>query len=364
MKISQVMLSKGFGGAERLFVDLCRALADDGHQVQAVCHPDFDAVSQLEYDRISIAPLRVKWDWSPWARGRLGRILGDFSPQVIHSHLCRGSAVAGDAGAKAGIPVIANMHNYANLKYYRNISHFCPGTADQKRYLMGGGVKEKNISVVPHFSMIPVAEKETAASGDESPVLVSFGRFVHKKGFHILIDAIKLLGDSGLDIKLVIGGDGPEREKLRNQVETLKLRNHISFHGWVEDVSFFLSQGRYFVLPSLDEPFGIVILEAMARGKVILASRSEGPKEILDSSTAWMFELNDPVSLAEAVRQAILNPGSSTEKARASLEKYRSTYSPERIIPVYVALYHELVSLFYERTIRKGNLSLRGWPGP
>ena len=207
---------KRVGGAERLFVDLCRALADDGHQVQAVCHPEFEAVSQLGHDRIGIAPLRVKWDWSPLAEGALGRIFRDFSPQVIHSHLCRGSAVAGDAGAKAGIPVIANMHNYANLKYYRNISHFCPGTADQKRYLMDGGVTEKNISVIPHFSMIPVAEKETAVNGDESPVLVSFGRFVHKKGFHILIDAIKILVDSGLDIKLVLGGDGPEHEKLRN----------------------------------------------------------------------------------------------------------------------------------------------------
>lgn len=343
MKISQIMLSKGFGGAERLFVDLCRALADDGHQVQAVCHPEFEAVSLFDSERISVAPLKVKWDWSPWARSRLARILGDFSPQVIHSHLCRGSAVAGDTGARAGIPVVANMHNYANLKYYRNISHFCPGTADQKRYLMDGGVKEKDISVIPHFSMIPAVEKEIADNGDGSPVLVSFGRFVHKKGFHILIDAIKLLDDSGLNIKLVLGGDGPEGEKLRNQVEALKMQNQISFPGWVEDVSSFLSQGRYFVLPSLNEPFGIVILEAMARGKVILASRSEGPKEILDASTAWMFELNDPVSLADAVRQAIADPGESKKKAKASLERYRSKYSPERIIPLYVSLYQELV---------------------
>ena len=193
------------------------------------------------------------------------------------------------------IPAIANMHNYANLKYYRNISQFVPVLQTQKRYLMDGGVTEKNITVIPHFSMIPVAEKETAVNGDESPVLVSFGRFVHKKGFHILIDAIEILADSGLNIKLVLGGEGPEREKLRNQVETLNLQNQISFPGWVENVSFFLTQGSYFVLPSLNEPFGIVILEAMASGKVILASRSEGPNEILDSSTAWMFELNDPV---------------------------------------------------------------------
>jgi glycosyltransferase involved in cell wall biosynthesis len=321
MKISQVMLSKGFGGAERLFVDFCRALADDGHQVQAVCHPEFEAVSQLENPNIIIAHLRARWDFNPLTRMRLAKILRDFSPQVIHSHLARGAAIAGSAGVKTGIPVIANMHNYVNLKYYKNISHFCPSTEDQKRYLMTGGVRESHISVIPHFSMIPAVENATAINGNASPVLVSFGRFVHKKGFHILIDAVRQLADSGLEIKVVLGGDGPEKANLRKQVEALGLEEHIHFPGWVDDVSAFLSKGSYFILPSLDEPFGIVILEAMARGKIILASQAKGPKEILDSSTAWMFELNDSVSLAEAVRLAVSHPGESMKKASGGTGK-------------------------------------------
>lgn len=344
MKICQIMLSKGFGGAERLFVDFCRALSDDGHQVLAVCHPEFEAISQLAYNDISIAPLSVKWDWSLWARRRLGKILKDFPPQVVHSHLCRGSAVAGDVGFKRGIPVIANMHNYVNLKYYRNISHFCPSTDDQKRYLMRNGVNEKNISIIPHFSMVPLATKELGINGNQLPELVSFGRFVHKKGFHVLLDAVKQLVDSGLDIKLVLGGDGPENEKLREQSETLKLQNHVRFHGWVDDPSDFLATtGSYFILPSLDEPFGIVILEAMASGKVILTSKSRGPEEILDSTTAWFFELDDPFSLAEAIQKAISDPNESTEKARAAQERYRSKYSPDQIIPAYISLYDQMI---------------------
>lgn len=98
-----------------------------------------------------------------------------------------------------------------------------------------------------------------------------------------------------------------------------------------------------FVLPSLDEPFGIVILEAMASGKIILASKSKGPEEILYSSTAWIFALNDSVSLAEAVRKTISSPGKSMEKAKASLARYRSKYSPDRTIPSYVSLCQEMI---------------------
>ena len=336
------MLTKGFGGAERLFVDCCRGLADAGHQVLAVCHPEFEARDLLECPQVSIAPLHVQWDWSPFARKSLARILREHSPQVIHSHLSRGSALAGDAGTSMGFRVIANVHNYINLKYYRNISHFCPSTEDQKRYLLEGGVSEKNISVIPHFSMIPVISEENMPICHEPPILISFGRFVHKKGFHLLIEAIRLLVDSGEDIKLVLGGDGPEKEKLHRQVQALNLQNHVRFHGWVDDVRAFLNAGSYFVLPSLDEPFGIVILEAMASGKTILASKAKGPLEILDASTAWMFELNDSADLAATLRTAISQPQKSVEKARAALARYRSKYSPEQIIPSYVSLYHKL----------------------
>ena len=71
MMIAQVMLSAGFGGAERLFVDLCRALADRGHEIAAVCQPDFVGISLLRYPGIRIFQLKVHVDSKPEARFRL-----------------------------------------------------------------------------------------------------------------------------------------------------------------------------------------------------------------------------------------------------------------------------------------------------
>ena len=345
LRISQVMLSSGFGGAERLFVDVCLALANAGHMVQAVCHPEFQARSQLCHERVDISHLKVHWDWSPLAFYRLARLVKEFRPDVIHSHLARGATVAGHAGSMSGIPVVANMHNYVKLKYYRKISYFLPGTEDQKKYLMEQGVAPDNITVVPHFSLVPVVAQTEAPTVD-APVFVSYGRFVRKKGFHVLVDSVRRLHDRGLPVRLILGGDGPEKERLQKQIHDSGLHEAIILSGWVEDVPRFLSQSPFFILPSLDEPFGIVILEAMAQKKVIISTTTQGPKEILDNTTAYLLPPDDPVALADSMSLAYSEKEGAWQRAQSAWDRYQQQYSPEQVIPQFEVVYRHLTKLF------------------
>lgn len=342
MRICQIMLSAGYGGAERLFVDLCVALARAGHPVQAICHPDFRARDQIQCPGVRIDTLKARWDRSPLARFNLSRAIRRFAPHVIHSHLARGAALAGPVGKWLNIPVLANLHNYVKLKYYRHVSHFCPGTADQRRYLIRHGVASKSVTVIPHFSRLPVARETAPHSMDNTPpVFLSYGRFVEKKGFHLLIESISILRKTGMDARLILGGDGPERRALQALIAMHGLESCVTLCGWVADVTSFLEQSPYFVLPSLDEPFGIAVLEAMARGKVIVASKTKGPLEILDKSVAYLFETGDKHDLARALLAAI-SSGRARDKAKAALDRYKNDYSPERIVPRYEALFRQL----------------------
>ncbi len=347
MRICQVMLSSGFGGAERLFVDACLGFADRGHQILSVCHPVFEALSQLRHQNIKISPLTVHYDWSYLARARLARALREFRPQIIHSHLARGAAVAGAAGRSENIPVAANLHNYVKLKYYKHISHFIPGTTDQKSYLERMGVQPNRITVIPHFSRVSIAQKidrPEPHSENSRPTLLSYGRFVRKKGFHILLESVAALREKGLSVSLILGGDGPERENLVQQIADLDLDDHVTLYGWVEDIETFLSRSTYFILPSLDEPFGIVILEAMARGKVIISSTTQGPREILDDSSAYLVPPDDPNALAEAIQTAIEASDEAGKKAACAWDVYQQTYTPSVIIPMYEKTFEELIA--------------------
>jgi glycosyltransferase involved in cell wall biosynthesis len=239
--------------------------------------------------------------------------------------MARAAAVAGSVGRKLHIPTIANLHNYVNLKYYRKIDHFIPGTEDQRRYLERGGVKTECISLVPHFTRMPGVDEPNLVESSP-PIFASFGRFVEIKGFHVLLRSIRILHDRGVQAKLLLGGDGPERTNLERLAKDLAIDDFVKFTGWVDSVPQFLSQSPYFVLPSLSEAFGIATLEAMAQGKAIIAAAAKGP----------------PEGLASALQEAIDNFDHARQKARNALELYKSTYAPPKVVPLFENVYEKL----------------------
>lgn len=344
MKIMQIMLSKDFGGAERLFVDCCKSMASFGHDIVAVCHPNFIKMSSLVGDNISIFPLKVRFDYSPFARLKLSSIVRKCNPEVIHTHLCRASLLGGDVGSRFNVPVAANIHNYVKLKYYKNVSCYIPGTDDQKRYLMNLGVNHAKIQIIPHFSMLK--SNVSISSSDINNVIVSYGRFVKKKGFDLLLDAIKLVTDLGYNVRLILGGDGPERKNLENKVKQLGVEKYVVFYGWVEDVEQFLNIGKFFVLPSMDEPFGIVVLEAMAQSNTIISSKTQGPMEILNQETAWMFDVGNVEEMARSIIMAIDHYDQSLYKSMNAHDKFVANYSFESIIPLYLSLFKKMRSQY------------------
>lgn len=341
LRISQVMLTAGFGGAERLFVDLCQALAGEGPRIQAVCHPLFQGKSLLSHPRIKIAPLKARLDWSPWSRYRLRQIFADFNPRVVHVHSARSAIIAGDSANRLRIPVIANLHDYVKLKYYRQTSHFCPGTEDLRQYLIGQGVDPQRITVIPHFTSLPAIEAVPAAN-QPLPILLAYGRFEYIKGFHVLIESVAQLKQQGTAVQLLLGGDGPESKNLRKLIIARGLTDQITLVGWVDNVVDFLTRGSIFVLPSLRESFGIALLEAMARGKTIIASKTPGPSEILDDTNAYLVEINDPESLTRALNTALARPAEAAGKAANSLTRYHRHYTPLRITSRFLEVYRRM----------------------
>lgn len=338
MRLTQVMLSKGFGGAERYFVDLSQALAVKGHQVQVICHSKFIGLPLLEHPNIKICPIFFFASWDPFGAHKLEQAVRNFAPAVIHTHLARAAHVSGRAAHRLHIPLVVKTHNYVDLKYYRQVNHFITTTEDQRRYLLEHGIPAGDISVIPNFSsMTAIDQAKQPDSG--TPLLVAYGRMVHKKGFDVLLRALQQVRASGVQARLVLGGDGPELPALRQIAHALGLEDVVDFIGWVKTPADLLDQADLFVLPSRDEPFGIVVLEAMARGKPIVTTRTAGPLEILDESTAWFADIDDVTGLAKAIRTACMAP---EQRAQSALDRFLSTYSEQAVVPRIEQLYKQL----------------------
>jgi glycosyltransferase involved in cell wall biosynthesis len=144
------------------------------------------------------------------------------------------------------------------------------------------------------------------------------------------------------NVRLEIGGSGTELGKLSDQVVQHGLQKEVKFCGWVEDIRSFVEGADLFVIPSRDEPFGIVVLESMACGVPIIASRTQGPTEILTDEMAYFFEPGDAFGLAEQVLLALSSAG-RWSKAQAALEKLKQTYTQKQVVKTYERLYKKII---------------------
>ena len=336
MRIAQIMLARRLGGGEQVFIDLCGALASRGHEVLAVGQAESDAMDALDArSDLQCARVRCHGTWDPLCRWAIARLLRRFEPDVVQTHMARASALGGRAARSAGYPTLAMLHTMIRLKYYRAIDLFVPTTADQVAYLRKNGVPADRIERIPHFrSLEPVAAAKAPRRTDAA--VKALGRFAHKKGFDVLLHAVAHAAAQGVPFRVEIGGDGPERASLKALAARLGIGDRVTFCGWIEDVETFLADADLFVLPSRIESFGIVILEAMACGVPIVATRVSGPLATLDEDTALLVPSDDPAAMAAAMMAAFEAPDAAEARARAALASFKANYAEPVVMERYL----------------------------
>lgn len=340
MRISQVMLAKGFGGAERHFVDLALELAARGHQVQVIHHRDFSAAAAFDgVVGLHAVPISVMGTWDILAARRISRLIRLFGAALVHAHLARAAHLSTHAVRELAVPLVTNSHNYINLKYYRAVSAFVVPTAQQQAYLRGEGIADRQITLLPHFCRAPPTPSASPRGGT---LFASLGRMVTKKGFDVLIKACGILRAQGLDARLLLGGAGVELEPLRALARQCGVQQQVQFVGWVDCVAEFLHRADVFVLPSREEPFGIVLLEAMAASLPIVSTRTDGAQQIFTDDSAYLVEIDNAPALAAAMGAAITNRNESDRRAGNARVLYQALYSAEAVVPHYEALYKSL----------------------
>lgn len=340
------MLAKQFGGAERSFVDICRALASRGHEILAICENRSEALNIVQqFTDVAVKSVTVHGSWDLFARRTIRQYLEEFDPDIAQMHLARAAYLAGPVARRLGIPSVAKTHNYVNPKYYRTISKMVPTTARQQEYLRLAGISDERISRIPNFSAIaPVATIGEAGKTTGAPLrVVGIGRLVKKKGFDLLLHAVAVAKQGGLELTLAIAGSGSERDALERLSCDLNLEDVVTFLGWQDNVRACLCAADVFVLPSREEPFGIVCLEAMALRVPIIATRTDGPCEILDEHSAILIDGEDPDVLAQALQRIASEPDQAVQRSMTAQQHFARNYSEQAVVTQYLALYADLL---------------------
>jgi len=205
-----------------------------------------------------------------------------------------------------------------------------------KRYFEEIGLK--NIKVIPNgidlkrFQNLDRAENRKKLGLKNEFVIIAVARLEKVKGLKYLVQAMKTLSTKyktlNTKYQLLIIGDGSERENLENLTNKLELNDKVRFLGQIrnEKVPEYLSAADCFVLPSLSEGFGIVILEAMAANIPVIATKIGGILDIIeDGETGALVDPKNPDGIAKALYKMCSQPKfvkSLVQNAKNNLEKY------------------------------------------
>ncbi len=169
---------------------------------------------------------------------------------------------------------------------------------------------------------------------------LTVARLSPEKDIGTLLRAVALVLPSAPGFRLDIAGDGPEKEVLHRLAADLRLGDRVRFLGEVQDISALLAGAGLFVLPSQTEGISLTILEAMASGLPVVATRVGGnPETVLDKVTGLLVPAGDPAALAQALLGLWNNTASGQAVGLAGRRRVEANFDIRRMVAEYEHLY-------------------------
>jgi glycosyltransferase involved in cell wall biosynthesis len=322
---------------------------------------------------LGIPTTLIRWNRAarrPWrtvqtalASIRLHRHLRQRRARVLFCNTYNDLLLGGPIARRAGIPVIwrshADVFPYADEAQRQVVARFVAGhvahvltTTDyDRRLIVEAGLPAERVSVVRLGVDIDLytdpdgrRRRQIRADlgvGAHTPLVGFVARLVPQKGHLVFLEALARVAAKRPEIRALVVGDAAAdgsdpsgyRRRVQQAVQDLGLSDHVIFTGFSDDVPGLLAAMDVFVHASLREPFGSVIVEAMASGKPVIASQTLGPEEIIaDGITGLLTPPGDVASLANAMLRVLDDRDLSARLAGEGQAMVRARYDLRQTI--------------------------------
>lgn len=255
-------------------------------------------------------------------------------PLVYSEH---STAFARGLVSSAGVALAGRLARHATCSFA--VSKPFAGFLEQKLDLPGGSVR-----VMPNSVHVSFLTHALTTSGDGRVRFLHVSMLDAKKNVSALLEAFSTAFGGNDRFALVIGGDGPTRPALEQLANTLGIAGQVTFLGRLsrDDVVTAMSMADVFVLPSKFETFGVVVIEALAMGLRVIATRCGGPEDILENGDGLLVPVDDRAALASAMTQLGV-PGKMADRI-VLREKCRERYGAEGLAVRWLKTYADAKS--------------------
>lgn len=371
------------GGSEIMAYELAKRIVKMGHNVTIHTiqkegtkkYEQIEGIEVFRFEDIRLFPKlskitfgKIPSIFSFSAIPSLFKIAKKVQPAVIHSHFLADTGLAAIiVGNTLKIPVITSLLGkdifdpidpvptkwHKNLVWLmQNSSKIVSCSMDQKTRAQAMGVSSE-IEIIPHGVDIQRYTPQISNQVDfkkklgvQGPIILSVQRLHSRKGLNYLIDAIPIVLESIPSTQFIIVGKGPEKINLENKIKELGIENNVKLVGFImdSDLPKYYANCDIFVLHSIYEAFGIVLLEAMASEKPVISTMVGGiPEVVQNEKSGILVPPKNATALATAIIQLLSDGKRAKEMGQYGRKLTEIQFNWEIIAKKYIEMYFDLI---------------------
>jgi glycosyltransferase involved in cell wall biosynthesis len=325
MRVLQVMAGAVQGGAETFFVELVSAMQRAGIEQQAVIRHHPERLARLTQAGVPLVQLPFAGRLDPFTPYRLKRLAERYQPDVAIAWMGR----AAQALPRGKWINVGRLGGWYDLKRFRTCDELVCNTQGLREWCIAQGWPEARVHHIANFSTwhkAPAVRRADFSTPDDAHVMLALGRLHRNKAFDIAIRALAGLPHTWL----WIAGEGDLRPELEKVARESGVLDRVRFLGWRADKEALFAAADVCLVPSREEPFGNVVLDAWASGKPLVVSDSEGPRQyVRDGIDCLKVPVDDPAALAAAVTRLRNDPALRHKLSVAGYLHWQATFTEE-----------------------------------
>lgn len=366
-----------YGGSGAVACGLAIALAERGHEVHLFSHDkpfrwedrdglSFHLVENVDYPLFKFPPYPLA----------LASVLADaadeYSLEILNPHYAVPDAACAYMAKRlvhGRVKIVTTLHGTdvtvvgSDPSLYR-ITEFALEHSDgiicvsnalkrkaQEAFSLTKFSLTKEIEVIHNFvdckkfspQRCPKEKKREFARGGQK-IIVHVSNFRPVKRTEDVVRVFAKVRDS-VDSKLIMIGDGPDRDACRAVAERFGVQGDVVFHGTESAIEDILCVGDLFLLPSAQESFGLAALEAMCSGMPVIATNVGGlPEVVVDGETGYLFRVGDTDSMASAALDILTDDAERRRLSANARERAARNFAKELLVPSYEAHFERVLS--------------------
>lgn len=359
-----------FAGGEIWMLTTMRALRERGHQVLLVCRPGTQLETRARLEGLDVRPIRFRGDFDPVTILTLAKVFKTAATQVVLTNMDKELRLCGIAARIAGVPAVIPrrgidypLKNSWRYRFAYNVlaTKIIANSAATKTALLRNApwLSAQRVEVV--YNGIDPSSFEVHTNGrvrDElglprdAPVIGFVGQLDERKGIDDLLQAFVKVHRRLPDAHLVLAGTG----KLESAVRDFSRRNGLGavthLLGFRDDISAVMRSIDVLVLPSRWEGFGMVLIEAMAAARPVVATRASSIPEIVDDGkTGYLVPPGAPEHLAERLVEVLTNRQLAADMGRHGRARVAAQFTIDRMVDRLERIFIETLQRWQGRSL-------------